>query len=207
MRTIRLLAFVCLALTVGSCASIRDITNALTSLHRLQFKLANITNMRLAGVDVTKVSDPSRLSIADALSLTNAFTRGSLPATFTLNVEARNPNTGANGTKSTTLTLNDLDWRLLIDDVRTVGGNLERPIAIPGTTAASNIPLAVNVDLAQFFKDKGYTNVLNLALALGGANGSAARVKLDALPTVGTPFGPLSYPGRITIVDKEFSGS
>lgn len=207
VKLLRPLLLVCLAFTINSCSSVRDITNALTSMQRMQFKLANVSNMKLAGVDVSKVADPSKLSIADGLSLTSAFTRGSLPATFTLNVEAKNPNNGTSGSRTSVLTLDGFDWRLLIDDVSTVNGNLDHPIEVPGTTASTMIPLGVSMDFAKFFKDKGYTGVLNLALALGGAKGSTSNVKLDAQPTVGTPFGPLTYPSRITIVDKEFRGS
>lgn len=207
MRWTKFLALIVIAVVVGSCSSIRDISNALTALQHMQFKLGSITNMKLAGVDVTKISDPSRLSIADGLMLTSAFTRGSLPGTFTLNVEAKNPNNGTAKTRSSPLTLEGLDWQLLIDDVRTVNGNLERPIDVPGTSSATTIPLAVGLDFVQFFKDKGYNGVLNLALALGGASGSSSRVKLDAQPTVGTPFGPLTYPSRITIVNTEFRGN
>jgi hypothetical protein len=204
---VRLLLFVAIALTAGSCSSIRDISNSLAALQNMQFKIASITNMKLAGVDVSRISDPTKLSIPDGLALSAAFAKGSLPATFTLNVDARNPNSGTAGTRSTPLTLNKFDWRLLVDDVRTVGGDLEHPIDVPGTQAATTIPLAVNMDFYQFFKDKGYNGIMNLALALGGAKGSTSRVKLDAQPSVGTAFGQMTYPGRITIVDSEFRGS
>lgn len=207
MKRLSIILCILAGLLTTSCSSIRDITNALTAIQHMQFKLNNISNMRLAGVDVTKISDPSRLSIADGLALTGAFTRGALPATFTLNVDAKNPNNGTSKTRTAALTLQDFDWRLLIDDVRTVSGNLDRPIDVPGISAATTIPLAVSMDFAQFFKDKGYNGVLNLALALGGASGSTSRVKLDAQPTVGTPFGNLTYPSRITIVNTEFRGS
>lgn len=191
-------------LLLASCASIRDITNSLASMQKMQFKIAGLTNMKLAGVDISKISDPKKLGVSDALSLAAAFSKGSLPATFTLNVDARNPNNGQAGSRSTPLTLNGFNWNLLIDGVKTISGDLERPIEIPGTSAAITIPLAVSMDLMQFYKDRGYDGIINLALALGGANGSTSTVKLDAQPTVGTPFGPLVYPGRITIVDHEF---
>jgi hypothetical protein len=41
-------------------------------------------------------------------------------------------------------------------------------------------------------------------LNIGGIGGSPTRLKLDAQPTVTTPLGPISYPGRLTIIDKEF---
>jgi len=207
-RTYRFLATAAVALLFAvGCAQVRDITNALTNISRLQFKLANVSGFRLAGVDLSKVSEPSRLSIGDALSLTNAFARKSFPAEFVLNVDAKNPNTGSNGTRQTAMTLNDLDWRLLIDDKQTINGGLASPVSVPGTGQSVTIPLRMGLDMYSFFADKGYDGILSLALALGGVNGSAARVKLDAMPSVGTPFGAITYPGRIVIMDKSFTAS
>jgi len=199
-----------LILAVGlltSCAAVRDITNTLTSISRLQFKLGAVNNFRLAGVDISRISDPSKLSISDGFALGRAFTNKSLIATFTLNVDAKNPNTGASGTRQTLVTLNDLDWRLLLDEKPTISGRLGRPFDVPGNGQTVAVPLEMSLDLYKFFAEKGYDGILNLALALGGQQGSAARIKLDAMPTVGTPFGPITYPSRIVIVDKEFRGS
>lgn len=196
-----------IAVAITGCAQIRDITNALSQLSNLQFKLGTVNNFRLAGVELAKVSDPKRLSISDGLSLTQAFARKSLPATFTLNVEARNPNTGQGGTRKTAVTLTGLDWRLLVDDVPTITGNIERSVEIPGNQQASIVPLGVGLDLYEFFGNRGYDGLLNLAMSVGGASGSSANLKLDAKPTVTTPFGPMTYPKRLTIIDKEFRGS
>lgn len=199
-----------LILAVGlftACSTIRDITNTLSSISRLQFKLGAVNNFRLAGVDISRISDPSRLSIGDGIALGRAFANKSLVASFTLNVDAKNPNTGANGTRQTMVTLNDLDWRLLIDDKSTISGRLGRPFDIPGGGQTVPVPLDMTLDLYSFFADKGYDGLLNLAMAIGGQQGSAARIKLDAMPSVGTPFGAITYPGRIVIVDKEFRGS
>ncbi len=202
----RSLIVLCVVLAT-SCASIRDITNTLASLQKMQFKIANITGMRLAGVDVARIASPSSLSITDALALTQAFARRALPASFTLNVDVRNPNTGASGTKSVPLTLNDLQWRLLIDDKQTINGGLGNPVDVPGNGITTTLPLVINIDLYSFFADKGYDGLVNLALALGGQQGSSARVKLDAMATVITPLGKLTYPNRISIVDTEFRGN
>ncbi len=199
-----------LILAIGlltACSTIRDVTNALSSISRLQFKLGAVNNFRLAGVDITRISDPSKLSISDGFALGRAFANKSLIATFTLNVDAKNPNTGASGTRQTMVTLKDLDWRLLLDEKPTISGHLGRPFDIPGNGQTVAVPLEMSLDLYSFFADKGYEGILNLAMAIGGQQGSAARIKLDAMPTVGTPFGPITYPSRIVIVDKEFRGS
>lgn len=181
------------------------VTNMLVNLQRLQFKLEGVSNFRIAGVSTSGKSSVSDFSIADALALTRSFGSNKLPAEFTLNVAAVNPNDGKGGGRQSTSTLTALDWRLLIDDQQTIAGDIPSPIEIPGTGQSTVIPLRVTLDLYQFFGNKGYENLVNLALALGGARGSASRLKLDARPTVSTPFGPIAYPSRITIIDKQFS--
>ena len=191
-------------LGTAGCKSISDISTSLLSLEKMEFRLAGIRDMRLAGVGMSSVAAVSDLSIQDALALTTAFQRRSLPTTFVLNVEARNPNTGGAGKRSSPLKLTALNWRLLIDGVPTVTGDLDRPIEIPGTQDVAIIPITVSIDLYRFFAEQGYDKILNLAMALGGKQGSTARVQLDAKPSVEAPFGSLTYPGRITIVDAEF---
>lgn len=198
-----LLVAMTLVATAG-CKSISEISNSLLSLEKMEFRLAGIQQMRLAGVGVSSMSAVSDLSIQDALALTTAFQRKSLPTTFVLNVEARNPNAGGAGKRSTPLKLTSLDWRLVIDGVPTVTGDLDRPIEIPGTQDVVVIPITVSLDLYRFFAEQGYEKIVNLAMALGGKQGSTSRVQLDAKPSVEAPFGSLTYPGRISIVDTEF---
>ena len=57
----------------------------------------------------------------------------------------------------------------------------------------------------KFFKDKGYESIVNLALALGGAQGSSSKITLFATPTVSSPFGNITYPGELKLIDTEFS--
>lgn len=191
-------------LGTAGCKSISDISTSLLSLEKMEFRLAGIQDMRLAGVGMSSVAAVSDLSIQDALALTTAFQRRSLPTTFVLKVEARNPNTGGAGKRSSPLKLTALNWRLIIDGVPTVAGDLDRPIEIPGTQDVAIIPITVSIDLYRFFAEQGYDKILNLAMALGGKQGSTARLQLDAKPSVEAPFGSLTYPGRITIVDSEF---
>ena len=200
------LSILSLVLAIGGCATLNDLTKSLSSLSNLEFKISSLDNMSVAGVPLSKVNNLSSLSIADGISLANAFGRKSLPTRFVLNVDARNPNNGSGTKSSVPVTLNGLDWQLLIDGKRTISGDLARPIDIPGTSSNTNIPLAVELDLYQFFAERGYDGMINLALALGGVQGTTSKVKLDAQPSVGTQFGQMSYPSRITIIDSEFRG-
>jgi hypothetical protein len=182
------------------CSGVMD---AITNIKRLQFKLDKVTGMKLAGVYLSNIASPGNLGLGDAANLLAAFTQGKLPVESTLNVLAKNPNDGSGGTKQASAVINNLAWRLFIDNNETITGNVGN-ITIPGIGQTTNIPIGMSFDLLRFFSNAGYDNLLNLALALGGKNGSSSRITLKVKPTVETIFGPITYPGEFDVIDKEF---
>jgi hypothetical protein len=196
-----LVLVICFAVGGFSCSAVQDIQKAFTNLTRCQFKLTNVDNFILAGIPL---AGKNSINMLDGAKLVAAFAENSFPASFTLNVAARNPNDGTGGTPKASATLTSLAWTLVVDNTVTVNGNIGSSIVIPGTGQETVIPLPISLDLAQFFKDKGYEHIINLALALGGSNSSPSRITLRAKPTLQTDLGPISYPGEISIIDKEF---
>ncbi len=184
------------------CSGVMD---AITNVQRLQFKLDKVTGMKVANVPLSNFSSLSNIGALDAANLLAAFTQGKLPVEFTLNVAAKNPNDGTGGTKNTSAVIKNLAWRLFIDNNETINGNVS-DVSVPGVGQTTNIPIGMSFDLLKFFKDAGYDNVINLALALGGKNGSASRITLKVRPTVETVLGPITYPGEFDVIDKEFRG-
>jgi hypothetical protein len=180
--------------------------NALVNLQRLKFKLGTIDNFLLAGVNIKSVRSLNDFNVIDAAKLVSAFSRNDMPASFTLNVLVKNPNDGTGGTKQTSAVLKSLAWRLFLDNKETINGNIPNTIEIPGVGQSTTIPIVMSLDLVKFFKEQGYESIVNLALALGGVSGSSARVTLKATPTVDTFLGPITYPGEISIIDREFRG-
>jgi len=191
-------------LTFHGCAALEQLGGALLNLKRLQFKLAGVDNFSIAGLTLSHFASLSDFSAAEGIKLLAAFQNRRIPAEFILDIQALNPNDGSGGSPKTVSTLTSLECRLLIDDKPTVSGNIENPIEIPGTGQASSIPIRMSIDLFEFFGNKGYQDVIGLALAIGGLNKDTSRLSLDAQPRVSTPYGEITYPGRILIVDKEF---
>jgi hypothetical protein len=183
------------------CTAVYD---TIVNIQRLKFKLGTVDNFHLAGVKLSSASGISQLNITDGAKIIAAFGRGELPVSFTLNVLAKNPNDGTGGTKNTTAIIKSLAWRLFLDDKETINGNIPNSIEVPGVGQETKIPIAMSLDLMKFLKEQGYESLVNLAFALGGVSGSAARIKLKATPTIDTFLGPITYPGELTIVDTEF---
>lgn len=191
-------------LLLTSCSALQDIQKAVTNLSRCKFKLDSVNNFQLVGIRLADKKNVSDLSVGDGVKLAAAFAKDEFPASFTLNVAAVNPNDGTGGTPQAAATLTSFAWTLIIDNTLTINGDISDPITIPGTGQQAIIPLQMNLDLARFFKDKGYESLVNLALAIGGVNGSPSRITLRAKPRLRTSFGEITYPGMIDIVDTEF---
>ncbi|MDH7516070.1 MAG: hypothetical protein QHI48_09375 [Bacteroidota bacterium] len=192
------------ALAAFSCSQVRDFTESLKGLAKCTFKLDSISDFRLMGIPLSGKTSLSDFNLVDAGKLATAFAQGTFPASFTLNVAAINPNDGREGKFKTPATITGFPWTLILDNTTTIEGDIASPVTLPSTGEQTIIPLRMDLDLARFFRDKGYESIVNLALALGGVNGSPARVTLKARPRIKTDFGEIAYPGVITIVDKEF---
>jgi hypothetical protein len=182
-----------------------SVYESMTNLSRLQFKVGNVNGFQINGVSISNKSKLNDFNPLDILNISTAFAKGTLPASFVLNVDAKNPNDGTGGYPKSDATLQGFKWRLFLDDKETISGDIDNPVTIPGTGDVTTIPLRINIDLMKFFKDKGYESLINLALALGGTQGSSSKVTLYATPTVSSPFGNITYPGELKLVDTQFS--
>ncbi len=192
-----------LILFISVQLSCTGVENAIQNASRLQFRLGKVDNLNLAGVRLKNVTSLRDVSVFDGASLLAAFASGKMPATFSVNLIAKNPNT-AGGSSESTAILKSMDWRLLIDNKDMLSGAINTPVTIPGVGQETVIPIPVTVDLLKFFGDGGYESILNLALAIGGKTGNSSRLTLKIRPTVNTFLGDITYPGEINVVDKEF---
>lgn len=176
--------------------------DTLTNLKRLQFKLGSVNNFQAAGVNIANISSFSQIGVLDIANLTANIAQGRLPVGFTLNLIAKNPNTAGGSANSSSL-LKRMEWNLYIDDTPTINGVMN-DIIVPGTGQESVIPMAISMDLMQYIRNQGLENLINLALAIGGRNGSSSRLSLRARPTMEIFGIPITSP-EITIVSHTFS--
>ncbi|MDR3609826.1 MAG: hypothetical protein P4L27_04640 [Ignavibacteriaceae bacterium] len=204
MKSLKLFVPVLLffALSNISCSVLQTIVN----ISRLKFKLGVVNNFSIGGIDLTNKKSVGDFNALEILKLTSSFTNGSMPASFTLNVNAVNPNDGTGGYPKTDASIVSFPWRLLINNKETVTGNIGSPFTIPGTGEAAVIPIRISVDLYQFFKDKSYEDILALAMNLGGSGGgNSSNLALYAKPTVSSPLGNITYPQEIKIISYDYS--
>lgn len=193
------------ALTLTSCQTLKDAASAMNAFKQLQFKLGDVNNFKLAGVDISKLADPSSIGVTDGLKLLSAWNSKELPVSFRLNVEAKNPNDGSARSGGADLFLKKMVWTLYIDGKKTVDGTVSKRLRIPATGETEIIPIDIGLDLVDFFGDRQYEDILNLAFAIGGVDGSSSDLRLAARVTVETPLGDVEYPDELTIINSSFT--
>jgi hypothetical protein len=102
------------------------------------------------------------------------------------------------------LTLKALPWKLYIDERPSVSGDIRSEVAIPGGGTSAPFPLEISVDLSSVINDRGYEDLMALALSIGGLNSQPTKLVVEATPTVSTPYGIMKSPRPIRIVNTEF---
>ncbi len=189
-----------LAIVFTGCGLYKSVQN----ISRLKYKTHSVTNFNLQGVDIKNKKTIKDFHPLEILKLTSAIAKENLLLTFTLNIEAKNPNDGTGGFPQTDISINSFPWRLFLSDIEIVHGNISKPVYVPGKGGSIIIPLEVQFDLAKSYKEKSMEDILSLILHLGGIDSSTSNLKLKAKPVLGTVVGNIEYPDEVTIIDKTF---
>lgn len=196
----RFLTVFLVAVMIFTACDVLNQVQQMATLAKCEFRLSSVDQLRLAGVNIQQVKQLSDLKVMDAAKITTAaISGGSLPLNFTLNVEAKNPNSAIAG-------LNRLEWTLLIDDIEMVSGVNDNRVQIPANGGTAVIPLTIGVDLKQALKGKSADAIANFGLNLAGAGNKPTRITLKAKPYISVGSQTIAYPGVLT-VQNEFTSS
>jgi len=191
---LRILTLLVLVGGLVSCQSLREVAN----LKDVRFRIDRATDAQLAGIRLGEVQSYDDLGGADVARLAAAVSRGELPLSFRLHVEAENP-----ASNSVNARLTKMDWTLLLDEQETISGVFDREVVLrPGSP--EDVPVDIKLDLVKFF-DQNLQGMVDLATAIGG-DGPPSNVQLRMRPTVRTPLGEMKYPNPITVVSRDVGG-
>jgi hypothetical protein len=180
------------AIAIQGCQTLREIA----ALRLVDFAIDNVTDARLAGVQIERLRSYEDLSTTDIFQLGRAVASQELPFRFSLNIAARNPDENQVQAR-----LVKMDWTLFLEDRETISGILDQNLVFPpGQT--TTFPVTIEVDLVDFF-DRNLRDLVELALSVSGQGGEPKNVSLRAIPTIDTPLGEMEYPRPITIVSRD----
>lgn len=193
MRTtkILLLASISFLITFSSCDVMQQVSQ-MSNLTKCDFRIESVQQLKLAGINVQNVKTVSDLNMFDAAKVASALSSQNFPLDFTLNIEAKNPNTIAAG-------MTKIDWILLIDDIEMTQGILDQQVTIPANNGTAIIPMQMHVDLQEALKGKSADAVINFGMNLAGSGNKPTRFTLKMKPTITVGGIPIAYPGYLNI--------
>jgi hypothetical protein len=186
-----LVVSITLLMFLTSCDVLQQV-NQVSNLAKCDFKLESVQNLNLAGINVQNIHSLSDLKMMDATRLATAMASQQFPLDFTLNIEAKNPNSAAAG-------MTKIDWILLIDDIEMTQGILDRQVTIPANNGVAIIPVQMHVDLKKALSGKSSDAIINFGLNLAGNGNKPTRFTLKMKPTINVNGFPITYPGYLSV--------
>ncbi len=189
-RLIRSAVLVVSAFILAGCGSVMDQIQQITAFSKCQFRLASVSRTTLAGVPIQggTISD---LNLTTLFKLRSAFSGGSLPLQFTLNLEVRNPNASPAG-------LSRMQWTLLMDGNTLTTGLLEKPFQV-GPNQVGTLPMEMSLDLKRVLSGKALDSMVNLAMDIAGEGAQPTRLTLQVKPSLMVSGQSVEYPGVVTV--------
>jgi len=181
-----------LCLAAGGCATLSQVT----ALSKVRFDLDRVTGSTLAGVRLEGKGSYRDLDATDLSRLASAVASRHVPLEMTVHLNAQNP-----ASNPVAARLLQLDWTLLVKDKETISGRLSQEFILP-PGEPTDVPVAMQLDLWEFFARDGAEDLFTLAQSVAGA-GAPTSISLRATPTIQTSVGPIRYPGPITIVHEQ----
>ncbi len=180
-------------LSMQSCS----ILSELTALTKCEFSFHSAENPVVSGINMSRVSSFSDLSLLDGQRVLSNIMQRRLPFSVTANVAVRNPGPA-------TAAVNYIEWIAFIDDIQVSTGRVDNRVEIPGGGATSIVPIRIETDLYQYLKGDNPRTMLNFALNLVDAGGQPTRLSMKIKPSVMIGGTLVPYPDYFTI-EKTFS--
>jgi LEA14-like dessication related protein len=185
-----LFAVLGLILILPSCDILRQV-GEMQMLSKCEFRINTVTDINLAGVNVSNINDISDIRPLDVLMLTNGVLSNNLPLNFKLNLQVKNPN-------DQTASLNRFDWILFIDELQMLEGAFNENFMV-GPNDTSTLPVQIGFNLAEALSDERADKIIDFALGLAEGSGKTTRVMVKLKPSVMVGQRSIMYPGWIEV--------
>jgi LEA14-like dessication related protein len=168
-----LLVLFIIGTTFMSC----DVLSGVASFVNCKYEFAGFSNPSVAGINLSNINNVNNLNAASMLKLTAGILSGSLPLSFTVNINATNPN-------STTAQIAGLDWGIDLNSTNVLSGTLNHSISVPGNGGQTVIPLTVQTDLLQLFKGESKENIMSFINHLLNTGEGSSNVAIRIRPAI-----------------------
>jgi len=189
VTTLTLLLLFSLGLITSSC-DLANQASQLANLARCKYRLATLTGLSLAGVNLAGKSISNPPSLAESATLGLAYFSGNFPLSMNVNVEVKND-------QKDTAALTQMDYEMSLEGTSLASGSFPKKFTVaPGTIGTLAIPISVNL---LTLTGKTQSDLINLSLNLAGQSGNPSTVGLRIRPYFLVGGQTLQFPRYFTV--------
>jgi hypothetical protein len=171
----KIIAFIGISILLFSCNVAQQMLGTY-QLTQCKYDYNSISGLTLAGINLQGANNLSALNPLNLATLTSAFSSksGSLPLSFTLNLDVTNPGVQA-------ALLNGLEYVLEIDNREMTAGLLEQKLQIDGGEKVI-LPIKMSFDLKKALSGESLESIKNLAFNFAGIGNKSSNVTIRLKP-------------------------
>ena len=180
----------CVALGLASCDVLTQVAQ-MANFANCTFNFNNVNQIQMLGVNLSKGMTKESLNVSQLLSLTNAIMSKSLPVTFNVNLDVKNPN-------SIAASMAKMDYIVSLNGKQVVSTTLNQAVSVPANST-NTVSIPITTDLFQLFSGESADAIVNLAFKLAGASSNPVKVGLKVKPYISVNGQQLAYPDFISM--------
>lgn len=181
-----------MAMVFFSSCTVLEQMNEIQQLSKCEFEIENVENITIAGVSMEGKQTFSDFNFGEAAQLTMALAGKEIPAEFTVNLQATNPN-------DRRAAMNRLECKALIDGNEVTQGVVEKRVEIAPNGGESNIPVDVYLDVKKVLSGASGKALMNMVANINGQGDQPSEVSMKLSPSIKVGKHMLQYPGYITV--------
>ena len=186
----RIILIVLVALGLSSCDVLLQMAQ-MASFANCTFDYDSVNDIEMLGMSLNKGMTKSDLGVGQLLLLTKAIMNKSLPVTFNVNLDVKNPN-------STAAAMTKMDYILTLNDKQVIATTMDKSINVPAN-ASNVVTIPITTDLFQLFSGESADAIVNLAFKLAGASSDPVNVGIKLKPYINVGGQQLAYPDYISL--------
>jgi len=175
---------------LASCDVLNQVAQ-MANFANCSFDFNSLNQIQMLGIDLSKGMTSENLNVTQGLALVNAISNKTLPVSFNVNLDVKNPN-------SIAASMAKMDYIISLNGKEVVSTTLNQSVNVPANST-NVVTIPIRTDLFQLFSGESADAIVNLAFKLAGASSNPVNIGIKVKPYITIGNQQLAYPDYISI--------
>ena len=186
----RTLIILFVTMGLASCDVLNQVAQ-MANFANCSFDFNSLNQIQMLGIDLSKGMTSENLNVTQGLALVNAISNKTLPVSFNVNLDVKNPN-------SIAASMAKMDYIISLNGKEVVSTTLNQSVNVPANST-NVVTIPIRTDLFQLFSGESADAIVNLAFKLAGASSNPVNIGIKVKPYITIGNQQLAYPDYISI--------